>query len=143
MAFDVTFTLQDAYARRTTRRYTNTRTLLADCQSDAATMLATLEALSKCAVVKVEIGIPTTYATSPESQANVDAGATIHARLNNGKLAPVRIPAIDPAKLNADGSVKLDDTDVDALATAMGSGGHWTISEGNTVTRFESGELDR
>lgn len=143
MAFEVTFTLQDAYSRRTTRRLANDRALLADAQTDATAMIAILEALSGCSVVKVGVSAPTTYATSPEAGSNLDAGATIHARLNNGKLYPIHIPAYDPAKVNADGSVDLADEDLGDLETALQSGGHWTISEGNTVTAFESGELDR
>jgi hypothetical protein len=144
MAFDVTFTLQDAYARRTTRRYTNTRALLADCITDVADLLDTLEALSKCAVVKTEIGIPSTYDTEPEAGANIDAGGTLHVRLNNGKLYPLHIPAIDANLLNSDGSIKLDNADVTGFADALGTdAGHWTVSEGNTVDSLESGELDR
>jgi hypothetical protein len=143
MAFDVVFTLRDAYSRTTTRRMTNTEADMADAVTDTATMLGYLEDLSGCAVVKTDICKVTTYSTSPEAGSNLDAGGTIHARLNNGKLAPVRIPAIDPDMVNADGSVKLGETAVTNLETALGSGGHWTISEGNTVTNFESGELDR
>jgi hypothetical protein len=144
MAFDVTFTLQDKYARRTTRRYTNTRALLADCQTDLATMIGMLETLSGCAVVKAEIGIPSTYDTEPDSGANIDAGATLHVRLNNGKLYPMHIPAITSTYLNSDGSVKIDNSDVTDFTGAFAtSGGHWTISEGNTVASLESGELDR
>lgn len=143
MAWEVTFTLRDAYTRTTTKKMTNTQALLADAVTDTATMLGYLEALSGCAVVKTAIAQVTTYSTSPETGANIDAGGTLHARLNNGKLAPVKIPAIDPDMVNSDGSIKLGETAVTNLETALGSGGDWTISEGNTVSDFESGELDR
>lgn len=143
MAWEVTFTLRDAFSRTTTKKLTNTQTLLADAITDTATMLGYLEALSDCAVVKTSIAQITTYSTSPAAGANVDAGATIHARLNNGKLAPVKVPGVDLDIINADGSVDLTDGAVTNLETALGSGGTWTISEGNTVSNFESGELDR
>jgi len=143
MAFEITFTLQDAYARRTTRRYANDRTLLADASTDVTAMIGYLEALSNCAVVKVVIGAPTTYATSPAAGANVDAGATIHVRLDNGKLYPLHIPAVDTTIINADGSMDIADAIVTNFTGAFGSGAHWTVSEGNTVDAVESGELDR
>lgn len=143
MAFDVVFTLRDAYSRTTTRRMTNTRADMADAITDTNDMVGYLEALTGCAIVKTDICKVATLESSPEAGSNLDAGATIHARLNNGKLAPVRIPAFAASLLNADGSVKLDEDAVTDLETALGSGGHWTISEGNTVTNFESGELDR
>jgi hypothetical protein len=142
MSFEVTFTLQDAYSRRTTRRMTNTRADIADAQTDVTAMIATLEALSNAAVVKTAIAVVATYATSPEEYANLDAGATLHGRLNNGKLYPIHIPAIEVAKVNEDGSLDLADEDIVELETAMGSAGHWQISEGNTIANFESGELD-
>lgn len=143
MAFDVSFTLRDAYTRTTTRRFTNTRADIADAITDTATMLGYLEALSKMAVVKTEIIKVTTYSTSPESGANVDAGGTLHARLNNGKLYPMRVPALDPALVNTDGSVKLGETAVTNFVGAFASGQNWTVSEGNTVSAVEYGELDR
>jgi len=143
MGFEVTFTLRDAYTRTTTRRFTNTQALMADAVTDTATMLGYLEALSGCAVVKTAIAQVATYSTSPAAGANIDAGATIHARLDNGKLAPVHIPAIEATLINTDGTVKLGETAVTNLETALGSGGDWTISEGNTVADFASGELDR
>lgn len=143
MAFEVTFTLRDAYGRSTTRRLTNTQALYADAVTDTATMLGYLEALSGCAVVKTAIATVATYATSPASGSNIDAGATIHARLDNGKLAPIHIPAVEATLVNTDGSLKLGETAVTNLETALGSGGDWTMSEGNSVTDFASGELDR
>ncbi len=143
MSFEVTFTLRDAYSRTTTRRMTCTASQLADAQTACTAMIGYLEALSNMAVIKTAIAVVDTYSTQPASGANVDAGGTLHARLNNGKLAPVHIPAIDASKVNADGSIILTDTAVTNLETALGPGGDWTISEGNTVNDFEYGELDR
>lgn len=143
MAFDVTFTLQDAYARRTTRRFTSNKALLADVVTAVATMVTRLEAVSLCAVVKTEISEPTVYASSAQAGANVDAGGTLHGRLNNGKLYPLHIPAIDPNLVNTDGSIKLSEAAITNFADQFSGLGAWYVSEGNTVDAIESGELDR
>jgi hypothetical protein len=142
--FDITFTLLDAYGRTTTRRFGNNRALLADALTDSAAMLALLEAVSLSAVSKYSIAQVSAVASpSPEAGANNDAGATIHCRMENAKLVGLKVPAIDPAIVEADGTVLVTNEDVAALVGAFATGEHWRISEGNYIVEPVYAELDK
>lgn len=144
MAYDITFTLLDAYGRTTTRRYGNNRSLMADALTDSATMVGLLEAISLSAVSKYSIASVVPVASpSPEAGANNDAGCTIHCRMDNAKLVGLKVPAIDPAKVEADGSIDIADSDVAAFVGAFATGAHWRVSEGNYISLAVSAELDR
>jgi hypothetical protein len=142
--FRVTFTLLDAYGRTTRRSYDNNRSLMADVLTDSATMLGYLEALSGAAVEHYSIAQTVPIASpSPEALSNNDAGATLHCLMDNSKLVGLKIPAIDPAMVNSDGTVKIDDAAVIAFVGAFATDAHWRISEGNYIASVRSGELDK
>lgn len=144
MAFEVTFTVLDAYGRTTRRTYGSDRATLADVLTDSSTMLGLLEGLSLGAISRYSISQVVPVASpSPTALANVDAGATLHCRMENSKLVGLKVPAIDPALVNADGSVDLTENAVTDFVAAFATGAHWRVSEGNYIVDIVSGELDK
>lgn len=144
MAFEITFVLLDAYGRTTRRTYGNTRTLIADAASDAAAMVSLLEALSGSAVSKYYISqVVTVTSPSPEAGSNNDAGATLHARMNNAKMVGLKIPSFDATLLLPDGTVDITQSEVTDFIAAFATGAYWRVSEGNYIDAIVSGELDR
>ena len=144
MAFDVSFVLIDAYGRTTRRTYGNNRVLMADVLTDVTAMTSALEAISGSAVQKVYISsVQVVASPAPDTGANNDAGATLHAVMDNAKMVGVKVPAFDVTKINADGSVMLADSDVAAFIALFATAAHWRISEGNYITSLKYGELDR
>jgi len=144
MSFRVTFTLVDAYGRTTTRSYDNTKTLIADALTQAAAMVTALEALSGSAVSKYSVAQVVPIASpSPEALSNNDAGATLHCVMDNSKLVGLKIPAIDPDMVNADGTVKLTESAVTDFVALFATGAFWRVSEGNYISSIRSGELDK
>lgn len=139
----ITVVLKDAYSRRTTKMVETTSTTLADALTDAEDLASALEAVSTCGVAAYTISekgerVPTTAAGS-----NLDAGATIHCRLDNGKVFPFKVPGIETTLLNADGTVKISDPSVLALIDLFESTGNLRVSEGDVIAAIERGELDR
>jgi hypothetical protein len=143
MALQIAVTWQDAYGRTSTKRYGSDRTLLADAATDAAALIAAMGDISGAGTVKFEVIQVTPAINAPVALSNLDAGATIHCRLANGKLYPLHVPAILATKINSDGSVDVADADIVTFVELFESGGHFTVSEGDLVTAPEYAELDR
>lgn len=117
---------------------------MADALTDSSAMLAALEAISLAAVSKYSIASVVPVASpAPETGANNDAGCTIHCRMDNAKLVGLKVPAVDPGKVEADGSVDIADSDVAAFVALFATAAHWRVSEGNYITGAVSAELDR
>lgn len=143
MAIDVTFTLVDDYARQTSKKCEGTDTVLADAQTNATALMADWAAVSLCGVSRRTFNIAEVQSEGVETGANVDAGGTLHCRLNNGKQYALKIPAIDPALVNPDGSIDITAQAITDLVANYESGGNYRVSEGNYITAILYGELDR
>lgn len=143
MAIDLTLTAVDAYARRSARKFEGTATTIAQAEIDEAALLADFAAVSLAGVAMATYSQSAVVSEAVEIGANIDAGATLHCRLNNGKLYALKIPAIDPDLLNADGSVKIDNAAITGYVANFQSGGAYRVSEGNHIVSIEYGELDR
>lgn len=143
MTIDLTLTAVDAYARRSARKFEGTATTLAQAETDKAALLTDFAAVSLAGVAMATYNQSTVESEAVETGANIDAGATLHCRLNNGKLYALKIPAIDPDLLNADGSVKIDNAAITNYVANFQSGGAYRVSEGNYIVSIEYGELDR
>lgn len=143
MPFDVSLTLQDDYSRRSVKKFNGTATTLAQAEIDKDALMADLMAVSLCGTVKSSLSVDEVESEAIESGANVDAGGTLHCRLNNGKLYPLKIPGIDPTLINSDGSINIAAPAITAYVSNFESGGAFTVSEGNLITAVEYGELDR
>lgn len=136
-------TLRDAYNRYGSKSFEGTATTIVGAQADAAALAADLDAISLAATVKTRVADEVLIASTPEEGANIDAGATLHCRLDNGKLYGLKIPAVDPSIVNQDGSVNIASTLLLAFVAHFQAGGEFTVSEGNLITAVEYGELDR
>jgi hypothetical protein len=136
-------TLRDAYNRYTSKLFETTATTVVAALADCAALSVDLDAVSLAATVKNRVASEALINSVPQAGANVDAGATLHCRLDNGKLYALKIPAVNPAIVNPDGSIIIDDALVLAFVAHFQSGGEFTVSEGNLIVSIEYGELDR
>lgn len=138
-------TLDDAYGRTTARVYgMEEETTLAQMQTDAAELLAALEAVTDLGCVKATISFEV---TSPEwdevALASVDRGATFSGWIIAGqKKASLKIPGIKLSLVGADGSV----ADSGVTATFLDlfeSADVYNLSDGEQVASWIRGALDR
>lgn len=143
MAVDVTFTLVDDYSRQGSKRFEGTATTIAQAQTDATALLADLAACTLAGASKRTFNVAETVSEAVGSGANLDAGGTLHLRLNNGKQYALKIPAIDPALVNPDGSIDITAGAITDLVANFETGGAYRLSEGNYVVAILYGELDR
>ena len=144
MAFEVTFVLLDAYGRTTRRTYGNTRTLIADVLTDCTAMIGFLTAQSGCAVSKYYVSqVVTVSNPTPDAGANIDAGATLHCRMDNAKMVGIKIPAFAASLVNSDGTVMIANAAITDFVGAFATGQPWRVSEGNYIQAVVNGELDR
>lgn len=139
----ITVVMRDAYNRRTTKLVETISTTLANATTDAEAFATAMEGVSGCGVVGYTISQKAELSETVVAGSNLDAGATVHCRLDNGKAYPFKIPAVKSGLLNADGTVKISDAAVLALFDLFESTGNLRVSEGDIVTGIEYGELDR
>lgn len=143
MAIDVTFAIVDAYARSGSKRFEGTAGTVAQAQTDATALMADFAAVSLAGATKRTFNLSEPVAEAVEAGANLDAGATLHVRLDNGKMHALKIPAIDPALVNPDGSVDLTSAAITDYVANFLTTGAYRVSEGNYVVSLLYGELDR
>lgn len=143
MAIDVTFTLVDSYSRNGSKRFEGEATTLSQAQTDAAALLADLAAVTLAGAYRRTFNISEVISEAVESGANLDAGATLHCRLDNGKQYAFKIPAIDPDLVNLDGSLDLSAAAIVNFVANFEASGAYRVSEGNYVVAVLYGELDR
>ena len=143
MAFNISLEAIDAYGRVTNKRFGNDRSLVADALTDAAALVTAFMGVSLAGTVKHSVTVETAAANAATAGANIDAGGTIHTTLADGTGYALKIPAIDPALVNADGSIDLADEAVIAYVALFKSGGHFTVSDGELIASTRYGELDR
>jgi len=143
MAIGVTFRMVDSYSRTSNKGFEGTDTVLADAITSAEALQADLAAVSLCGMDYRTLRVQTVLSEAIETGANVDAGGTLHVRLNNGKQAAIKIPAIDPDLVNPDGSIDIEASAITDFVANFETAGKYRISEGNYVTAILYGELDR
>lgn len=143
MAFEIAVTLIDAFSRTSTKRFENTDTLVADAAISLGNLWADFAAVSMMGALKRSIAEVAVFTQAYDAGANVDAGGTLHCRLDNGKLYALKIPAIDPALVNGDGSIDIAAAAITDYVANFELAGKFRVSEGNYITAIEYGELDR
>lgn len=143
MAIDYTVSLVDGYNRSSSKRFEGVATVLATAIANASGMVADFLAVSDMGTVIDTFSSQQVNSNAPTAGANVDAGGTLHLRLDNGKMYAMKIPAIKPSLVNPDGSIKIDDTAITDWVANFEIGGAYRVSEGNYVTAILYGELDR
>jgi len=134
--------MRDAYQRQCTKQWDGVATTVAQAHTDADALAVDLEAVSGAGVAKHIVSQETLLSPTVASGSNLDAGGTLHCRLDNGKLYPIKIPAINPAVVLSDGNIDITDALILAFVAHFQSGGEFTVSEGDLVVTIEGGELD-
>lgn len=143
MAISVTFNAVDDYNRESLKRFEGVATVLATAQTDATNLMADFAAVSLAGVRGRTFNVFEVQSEAVETGANVDAGGTVHVRLNNGKKHALKIPAIDPALVNPDGTIDITAQAITDYVANFETAGQFRVSEGNYVVEILYGELDR
>lgn len=145
MATKLSVTMDDAYGRTTTRVYgMEDEVLLADYQTNAAAFLTALEAVTDLGCTKATIMIPVTAPEFAETAgANVDVGGTASGWITDGqKKASMKIPAIKPALVAADGSIAIA-TVVATFLALFEDEAEFNLSDGEQIESWIRAALDR
>lgn len=135
--------MQDYYNRHTSKAFNGTALASTQALIDAQALAVDLDAVTTLGTSKVIVSDEVILTPSPTQYGNLDAGATLHCRLDNGKLYAFKIPGIAPAFVNVDGSVDIAAQGILDLIEHFQSGGEFTVSEGDLIVAVEYGELDR
>lgn len=142
MGFEVGLEMVDDYGRITTRRFSNTDTLVADALTSVGSLITDFLAVSDLGTVKHDVAVRTVATNAATAGANKDVGGTLHCRLDNAKMYALKIPGVKASMVNTDGSLKIDDEDIVAYVANFLTGGKFRVSEGNYITEILYGELD-
>lgn len=143
MPFDVSMTLVDDYSRTTNRRFEGTATTLAQSETDEGNLATDLFAVSDMGRVKTSYSTDVAETDAAGAGANLDAGGTLHVRLNDGTVYPLKIPAIKPSLVLSSGQIDIDAAAITDYVANFLSGGAFRVGRGRYVTAILSGELDR
>lgn len=148
--FQVTFTLQDAYGRKTRKRYETEDISGADIGAEfllahtaAGDLFTDLSNLTEAEVLYYTVGTEVTATDSVVAEANIDEGLTMTVTKPDNKRGTLKVPAPINAVFNADGTVDLTDAAITAYIANFQSGGDFTFSDGEKVDVLVSGKLDK
>ncbi len=141
--FKLTLTLEDAFKRKSVRRFDVEAADFATALTNAATFASDYADIADAQILKYEVGQPFEYSDTIVAGANIDAGITLTMEINNSsKEAAVKVPSPDLAVVNADGTVNLTHTKITTLMSHFLSG-FVLVSDGEVVTALKRGKLDR
>lgn len=140
--YDVSVSIRDAFSGKTTRNYQVDALDYPTALSNAAAMVASLEAYIGAGVLKYSVSTVTFENETPAAGSNIDEGASFQMDLGSGKTATLKIPSPDTSSVNADRSIDLTDALVSALL-AHWENGPFLISDGETAVGTLGGKLDR
>jgi hypothetical protein len=149
MTVKYSITLIDDYGRMTKRVYeAKQQTLLADQVTDLANFVNQYELVTDLGIIRADIiyvGMDEGFAVT--AGANVDVGATFSGLSEDGNGAKVslKLPGIKASKVAEDGTVPLDDADIEDWLELWLTDTPYTmlLSDGETVDSWLSGALDR
>lgn len=142
--FIATASLRDAYGRITRKRYETETDVLATAQTAVAGLLTDLALVSDLGVDSITYSLKdATGATVPDSGANVDVGGTFRGRLVDGSLVAVKLPGVKASFVDTNGGIDVTQTDIAAYLDNFEGAGAFTVSDGESVAEWISGELDR
>lgn len=143
----MSLTLEDDFGRLThIRREMQAHALLVEYQVEIDNFVAAFALVSDLAVVRadfVQTGLNSTQAVT--AGANVDVGATFSGWIEgvDGKKASTKIPGFKAALVNGDGTIDIEETNVAAFLAQYADAGDFMISDGENVTDWIRGSLDR
>lgn len=144
------FSFQDSYGRRTTKRIElQPQTLLADYETVLTAMVGHLDAVTDLALVRVDLtfdGIVSGFAE--DATCNVDVGGTFSGTINggNGKKASFKLPGVKSSFVQSDGSILVSEGD--AIQTLLswfedGQLEYAYLSDGEEIDTWLKGSLDK
>ena len=140
--FQATITLQDAFDRRSTKRFEGDFLDFAAASTALVLLVADLDGLSDAEVISYSVGQKSSYSGSLTGNANLDEGITLSVMKTDNERAVLKVPAPAMSVVNADGTVDI----TDALVTDYVDNwitGTWYVSDGDEVASLLSGRLDR
>ncbi len=142
--YELSVKLEDAYLRRSTKRWKVSAATYALALTDAALFITDLMAITGCDILDYLLSTPTQVTDTVTSGANLDAGATFNLSIVGfpAKKAAQKVPAPVLGIINADGTIDMTNAIVTDYAANFTSG-FVLVSDGETVSTFDSGRLDR
>jgi len=148
--FQLSVTLEDAYTRKTRKRYETEDISGADVGAEfivaraaAVSLVTNLAALSEADILYWSLQEEVTYTDTPDAGANIDEGITLVASKADNKNGILKVPAPVASVINADGTIDLTDALVTAYVAEFQAGGEFTFSDGEKVIALVSGRLDK
>jgi hypothetical protein len=147
MAYDVTFTtltIEDTYGRTKSKRVEMVTSDAAQAEIDMGVIISTYANVMNGFVRKAVMNGALEFAGAVPAGVNIDTGMTISCQLaGRSARAALKVPTPDPAVINADGTVNLADVNVAALEALYQAAGIARLSDGEAITGFVSGTLDK
>jgi hypothetical protein len=144
MAIVATLVMRDSFERHTRKRLETETDVLATAQAAVGGLLTDLGPCTDLTVEHVVFSFKDTGLTlAGEASSNVDQGATFRGRVGTGELASLKIPGFPLSKVGANGFIDLDDEDVAALLDNWEGAGAFTLSDGESISEWIEGELDK
>jgi hypothetical protein len=144
MPIVATVIMRDAYQRQTRKVLETETDVLATAQTAVDGFLTDLNPCTDLTVEYVTYHFKdATQTVAGEALSNVDVGATFRGRVTSGEIAVVKIPGFPLAKVGANGYIDLTDIDVAALLDNWEGPGEFTLSDGEVITAWIDGVLDK
>jgi hypothetical protein len=140
--FSTSFTLRDAYGRRSNKRWYQNAADHATAVTQAAAFSTALAAITGMQIERYVIGNEVNPGDSVAAGSNKDEGFTFSMDLGGGKTGALKVPGPVKTAVNADGSIDLTDTDVAAFLALFTGPGPWTISDQEQPQAVIKGVLD-
>lgn len=142
--FVATITMRDDYNRLTRKKLECTTDVLADAETEVGAYLTSLAGVTDLGVDLVTYSSKDTGdAFALTAGANVDTGATMRGRVASGEIVTVKIPGFKASLVGANGQIDPEDVTVAAFLAHYEAAGNFTLSDGEKVTEWVGGELDR
>jgi hypothetical protein len=143
-----TITLKDAYGRTTRmRREMKDQLLLLDYLTEITQFVGKLLTISDLGLIAADFSVTgEESATDPTAGANVDVGATFvgwGVGEDSGKKLVTKVPGIKAAYVDAQGGIDVTQADIADYLGEFLEAGDWKISDGESVSSWISGTLDK
>ena len=141
--FFVTYSLQDAYQRRSRKRIELDVLDHTAALARALSFADDLASITGAEILKYDVSQEVAYTDAATGGSNLDAGATLSFLIDTqGKKAAFKVPAVEASVVNADGTIDLTDANILAFEAEMVST-EIKISDGEVPLDLVSGKLDR
>lgn len=138
-------TMDDDHGRITHKVFgMEEETTLAQMQTDAAELLAALEAVTDLGCVRARISFEVTNPTwAEQTDANIDTGGTFSGWVDAGqKKASMKVPGIKYALVGSDGSIAITGATATFLAL-FEDADVFNLSDGEQIETWIRGSLDK